>query len=123
MPILGKYCKAYPLEKCRSFKGWKEKKELSAEISSEPGSIPGREQQALCPRYLYIHEDLVVTESIWINKDVVFDDVTPEWAAFCANQLQFAVPARTHANNESAAKASEEGATTKDELHDSISAG
>ncbi len=107
MPILGKYCKAYPLEKFRSFKGWKEKHELSAEISSEPGSIPGKEQQAFFPRYLYIHEDLVVTESIWVNKDVVFDDITPEWAAFCADELQFAVPARTHVSDESDAKSAQ----------------
>jgi len=74
MGKMGKYCKAYPIARFREYKGWSEK---AADVNRD---------------HLYLHENYVVTEGIFMDEDVVFDDVTPEWIEFCKNTLKFEVP-------------------------------
>ena len=41
---------------------------------------------------MFLHEDYTVTESMWHNENVIFNQVTPEWKQFCTNQLRFRIP-------------------------------
>jgi len=68
-----KYCKAYYLDDLRKFAGF--------------GAAA-----ADAPRIAYLHETYQVTRSMWADEEVLFDAVTPEWRAFCTNELAFAVP-------------------------------
>jgi hypothetical protein len=80
MANMGSYCKAYPIERFREFGGWIEKMPCAADPELEDG------------RYLFLQENLVVTDGIFIDEKVVFDQVTPEWEAFCKDKLGFEVP-------------------------------
>lgn len=73
MAKMGKYCKAYPTERFRAFPNWTEK------MQSARG-------------HLYLQENFVVTDGIFLDERIVFDEVTPEWVDFCKTTLQFEVP-------------------------------
>jgi hypothetical protein len=83
-----KYCKAYLLSALRQFPGWSEsrinwkeaKDDLDAETVFTDESV------------VFIHQDFTVTESMWHNENVIFNQVTPEWKEFCASALDFKVP-------------------------------
>jgi hypothetical protein len=45
--------------------------------------------------YLFLHENLTVTDGIWLDQKIVFDSVTPEWRQFCKTTLQFEPPSFT----------------------------
>jgi hypothetical protein len=93
MAKMGKYCKAYMLPRLRQFAEWSEN---SANLRKEEKSVEGK--QVLVPRqltdqdHLYLQESLVVTDGIFIDENVIFDKITPEWEAFCKKELQFEVP-------------------------------
>jgi hypothetical protein len=72
MGQMGLYCKAYPLDRFLEFEGW------DAERSGAT--------------FLYLQENLVVTRDIFIDEEVVFDKVTPEWVEFCRSVLRFEPP-------------------------------
>ncbi|RMF28683.1 MAG: hypothetical protein D6759_15295 [Chloroflexi bacterium] len=74
MAKMGKYCKAYPIERFREYPGWAEK------------------ARPVNKGHLYLQENYVVTEGIFLDEEIVFDDVTPEWIEFCQETLQFRVP-------------------------------
>ena len=69
MGQMGMYCKAYPLERFSEFEGW----------DAEPSGTS----------FLYLQESLIVTRDIFIDEEVVFDKITPEWAEFCKTVLNF----------------------------------
>ena len=71
----GPYCRAYPLSELSAFAAWPQ---------------PASPVEAL----VYLHDDLTVTEQAWPGEGVLFgaDLVSPEWEAFCRDQLGFAVP-------------------------------
>jgi hypothetical protein len=75
MTRIGRYLKAYPVERLRQFPPW-------AELAKEPPDQP----------YLYVQENYTVTEGIFLDEAIVFDQVTPEWIAFCENNLAFSMP-------------------------------
>ncbi len=87
------YCKAYRLGDLRKFPGWTEKAENARKEKVERDG-----QEVEVPReltddvYVYLHESLVVTDGIFENENVIFDNVTPEWEAFCREELKFQVP-------------------------------
>lgn len=89
MAEMGRYCKAYPVGRLREFGGWRENlRNLRKEKSQ--GEAAGR---ALTDEdHLYLQENFVVTDGIFIDENIVFDEVTPEWQDFCENTLKFAVP-------------------------------
>ena len=37
--------------------------------------------------YVYLHIDFTVTDGIFIDENIIFSDVTPEWVAFCRDVL------------------------------------
>src|SRR5258706_14550928 len=67
MAKMGRYLKAYPLDRLREYPGWD-----AAAIYA--GDRP----------YLYLQENYTVTQGIFLDEDVVFDRVTPEWTTFCS---------------------------------------
>ena len=94
MPTLGRYCKAYPLSLLREFDGWREKSTKGAPESRHLGDAQteaGEDQTK--PAHLYLQETYHVTEGIFLDASVVFDDITPEWVDFCRRTLKFEVPA------------------------------
>jgi hypothetical protein len=78
MAKMGKYCKAYPVNRFREFSGWTENTQNSKESTDKD--------------YLYLQENFVVTDGIFLDENVIFDNVTPEWMDFCKNSLKFEVP-------------------------------
>ena len=90
MTTLGKYCRAYPLSLLRQFPGWTEKPENARRIAKE---VDGETVQA--PReltdadYVYLQGNFTVTDGIFIDESVIFDNVTPEWIEFCHDVLGY----------------------------------
>jgi hypothetical protein len=83
MPTMGKYCKAYPLHRLRKFSGWSEKLRLdSGGTSNSLGDDD----------YLFVQHNLVVTDGIFLDQNIVFDRVTTAWQEFCKAELRFEVP-------------------------------
>jgi hypothetical protein len=94
MAEMGRYCKAYLVKDLRAFPGWRE----------DAGAIRHRDEESDGDRggaapdvlvdddILYLQENYVVTDGIFIDENVVFADVTPEWREFCAGPLAFEVP-------------------------------
>jgi hypothetical protein len=93
MSKMGRYCKAYPVSRFRESGLWNED---SQHARSEKGEIEGVETQA--PReltdddHLYLQEDFTVTDGIFLEENVIFSEVTPEWKTFCVEGLKFEVP-------------------------------
>ncbi|HXC70197.1 MAG TPA: hypothetical protein VN644_09485 [Pyrinomonadaceae bacterium] len=88
MTTLGKYCRAYPLSRLRQFAGWSEKTEnarrIRKEVNGESVEMPRQLGDA---DYVYLHTDFTVTDGIFIDENIIFNDVTPEWIEFCRNVL------------------------------------
>ena len=93
MAKMGRYCKAYTLGALRKFGGWTDKRESASSERAQP-----EEKQAKAnPEFtdsdiVYVQENVVVTDGIFIDEGVIFDQVTPEWVEFCKNDLKFEVP-------------------------------
>jgi hypothetical protein len=94
MPKVGKYCKAYSVNRFRQFEKWVES-ESSVSDTKEAGIHLEPSSEALLDehKYLFIHENLIVTRGIFTDEKIVFDQITPEWENFCRNELKFEVPA------------------------------
>ena len=93
MAKMGRYCKAYPVNRFRESSMWKEE---SQNTRSEKREIEGVEVLALRELtdddHLYLQEDFTVTDGIFLEENVIFSSVTPEWKTFCTENLKFEVP-------------------------------
>lgn len=102
MKKMGEYCKAYPITKFREFSQWTEN---TNEARKEKKLVNGEEVEV--PRelnedsYLYLQENFMVTDDIFIDQNIIFGRVTPEWIEFCKNTLNFALPAQQSTVSES----------------------
>jgi hypothetical protein len=90
---MGRYCKAYYLSDFREFPGWPGHPGYQ---KSEKRAVDGKEVEEKRPLadrdILYLQESCVVTDGIFLDENVVFDDITPEWTEFCAKSLNFEIP-------------------------------
>jgi hypothetical protein len=90
---MGKYCKAYSITRFREFKGWNEKAD---NVRKEKRIIDGieveEERQLTDKDYLFLQENYVVTDGIFLDENIIFDDLIPEWIDFCKNILKFEIP-------------------------------
>lgn len=77
MKRMGRYCKAYPIERFREFPGWKE---------------DATERQPNDGVFLYLQEDFTVTDGVFLDENVVYGDVTAQWIEFCRDSLNFEIP-------------------------------
>jgi hypothetical protein len=93
MAKMGKYCKAYSLKVLRTFSQWTEKTENTRKETQE---IDGKEieikRELTNDDFLYLQENYVVTDGIFQDENIIFDNVTSEWKDFCSNTLMFAIP-------------------------------
>lgn len=87
MAIMGNYCKAYPASRFQEYPGWLEK-----ELPPVAEGADNRDEEPLDDRYFFIQESFVVTDGIFLDERIVFDNVTPEWKAFCEETLEFRIP-------------------------------
>ena len=93
MATMGKYCKAYPIAKFRKYKGWTEKAENARkENRTADGKEVEVERQLTDKDHLYLQENYVVTDGVFLDENIIFDDVTSKWRDFCMRTLKFEVP-------------------------------
>jgi hypothetical protein len=85
MATMGKYCKAYLVKQLRQFEQWSE--DTSAIQASDNTAKNSFDDDDV----LYLQENYVVTNGIFQDEQIVFDQVTPEWKQFCQTVLQFEV--------------------------------
>ena len=89
MTLLGKYCKAFPLGRLRQFSGWTEKPENAKTIRREvDGEIVEDARELTDVDYVYVQRNFTVTDGIFIDENIIFSDVTPEWIEYCRNELR-----------------------------------
>lgn len=84
---MGVYCKAYYLKDFRQFHNWDENS-----TNARPNENSDTPRIFDPDSILYLQDDLVVTDGIFKNEHVVFDNVNEEWTDFCNNTLEFAIP-------------------------------
>ena len=88
MPTVGKYSKAYPLKLFRQFPKWTENLKNCRKIRTEiDGEIVEVERELNDSEYLYLQQNFNVTDSIFLDENIIFSDVTPAWIDFCRNVL------------------------------------
>jgi len=88
MSIIGKYCKSYKLSQLRQFPNWATKAENARIVRKEvDGEIMETPRELTDDDYVYLHENFIVTDGIFIDENIIFSDVTPEWIEFCRNVL------------------------------------
>jgi hypothetical protein len=89
------YCKAYSVEMFRQYDGWNEKaKNIRKETEMVDGNQVEVERELTDEDILYLQENYQVTDGIFLDEKVIFDDVTPEWINFCKGTLEFEIPER-----------------------------
>ncbi len=90
---MAKYCKAYAIRAFKDFPDWDR---LSQKIKKEKKIQDAREmlveREFTDNEFVYLHENYVVTDGIFADQNIIFDQVTPEWKDFCANILKFRIP-------------------------------
>ena len=56
------------------------------------------EEKSQAPRvltdkdFLYLHDNYLVTDGIFDDKNIIFDTITADWKAFCHEVLHFEIP-------------------------------
>jgi hypothetical protein len=99
MAKMGRYCKAYPIARLREFKGWIEKPQNTRE---EKQNIEGEEISVPRPLtdsdFLYLQANFTITDGIFLDQNIIFDQVSPEWIEFCKTVLKFELPEYLQAN-------------------------
>ena len=89
MSTLGKYCRAYPLSQLRKFPGWVERTDEARRIRKEiDGEIVESVRTLTDDDYVYLQLDYTVTDGIFVNENVIFNEITPEWIEFCQSVLR-----------------------------------
>ena len=92
-PKMSNYCKAYYLEDLRKFEEWKENPEVKV---TEKKTVDGKETEVTKEledkSIVYVHDSYVVTVGTYVNENVLFENVTPEWKSFCEKDLKFEIP-------------------------------
>jgi hypothetical protein len=90
MSIIGKYCRAYSLGRLRQFPGWHEKAENARKIRIEiDGDTVEKPRELTDANHVYVQRNFTVTDGIFIDENIIFDDVTPAWIEFCRDVLEF----------------------------------
>lgn len=92
MAEMGKYCKAYPVARLRQFSGWQEN---LLNLRKEKKEVDGKQvevsRELTDDDHLYLQENLVVTDGIFLDENIIFDKVSEEWEQYCREVLKFEV--------------------------------
>lgn len=93
MKKMGRYCKAYPVSSFREFNEWTENLQ---NLRNEKREAEGKEVEAARELkendFFYLQENYVVTDGIFLDQNIIFDAVSPEWISFCKETLKFELP-------------------------------
>lgn len=90
MATMGKYCKAYSLGRFREFGQWKENIDNARiEQQQKDGKEIEFKRELTDSSYLFLQENFTVTDGIFSDENIIFDEVTPEWISFCKDNLEF----------------------------------
>lgn len=93
MTKMGSYCRAYKIATLRQFPEWNEKAENARKEKRQMDGVEVEAPRELTENdFLYVQEDFSVTDGIYMDENIIYDDVTPEWRAFCQDVLKFEVP-------------------------------
>lgn len=88
-----KYCKPYQLHDLRKYPGWSESRINWKTDKNDNSAADGDINEPFTDdRVVFIHQDFTVTESIWHDENVIFNNVDAAWKEFCSNVLNFKVP-------------------------------
>lgn len=113
MAEMGRYCKAYLASDLKKYPGWDPNLENLRQPESErPGEEPEERAELEDDDIVYLQENLVVTDGIFRDENVLFEDDSEEWKSFCEETLEFEVPEDVRvidAQEEEAAAAAETG--------------
>lgn len=75
------------------FNEWSEKAENARKEKQEEDSKEVEVTRELTEdSIVYLQENYVVTDGIFKDENVLFDDVTPEWIEYCQKALEFESP-------------------------------
>lgn len=85
-----KYCRAYHLKELREFPHWLEN--VTASNGKDLTTHESQGSRLADDKVVFIHQDFTVTDSVWHNENVIFDQVSEDWRDFCATVLGFRVP-------------------------------
>ena len=89
---MSKYCKAYSVKDLSQFAGWNEHYPRTKTERQEDGQEIKVTVELSDDDYLYLHDNYVVTDGIFEDKNVIFNKVTDEWIVFCKEKLNFQIP-------------------------------
>jgi hypothetical protein len=90
MTTLGKYCRAYQLSRLRQFSGWNELPENARRTVQEvDGETVEAPRNLTADDYVYLQGNFTVTDGIFIDENVIFDQITPQWVEFCRDVLGY----------------------------------
>ena len=102
MATMGRYCKAYQLYQLRQFTEWSENIQNLKKKNEGVNAKEVETERALSEKDIfYIQENYTVTDGIFIDENIIFDNVTPEWKEFCEQTLHFEIPVREPAKLDS----------------------
>lgn len=86
-----KYCKAYYVRDLRKFPGWSESR-IRWNERRDKDAADQSDQGLTDDSIVYLHEDFSVTQSMWHNESIIFDQIDDDWKKFCSETLHFKVP-------------------------------
>lgn len=93
MAEMGRYCKAYLASDVKKYPGWDPDLEnLRQPEAEKPGDEPEERKELQDDDIVYLQEDLVVTDGIFKDENVLFEDDSEPWKTFCEETLEFEIP-------------------------------
>ncbi|MGF1523403.1 MAG: hypothetical protein ACFBSF_13900 [Leptolyngbyaceae cyanobacterium] len=106
MAVMGNYCKAYSLKQLRQFHQWSEKVEnASQEQQVIDGKTVETTRSLTDDDFVYLHANYVVTDGIFMDENILFENISPEWKDFCNYTLKFEIPTYESINTNQLSKA------------------
>jgi hypothetical protein len=108
MATMGRYCKAYAVNRFMEYSGWKGKaRNVKIELQESDGEEKEVQRELRDDDYLFLQESLIVTDGIFIDQNIIYEDDSPEWRAFCQENLKFDVHVYSHAEKSGVESAAE----------------
>lgn len=90
---MSNYCAAYEARNFRKYPDWTEN---AANVRKDKQEVGGKEveveRQLDDDSILYLHESYIVTDGIYKDENIIFENVTDEWKRFCHETLGFEIP-------------------------------
>lgn len=93
MAEMGRYCKAYLVSDLSKYEGWNPNLEnLRQPEPEKPNEEVEPRSELKDDDILYVQEDLTVTDGIFKDENIIFQDGGDGWKTFCEKDLGFAIP-------------------------------